>query len=99
MVGKARSVMVCSTRRQSPESLSRGCTTERETSEPVTTTSPRSCGSSPADGGGVSARAVAAASQRYVYGDFRVVDMLGRRNAAESTAQFAAEVVMRTSTW
>ncbi|HNM84016.1 MAG TPA: alpha/beta hydrolase [Mycobacterium sp.] len=45
------------------------------------------------------ARAVAGASQRYVYGDFRVVDMVARRTAAESTAQFAAEVVMRTSTW
>src|SRR5271163_1230044 len=33
------------------------------------------------------ARAVAKASQRYVYGDFRLVDRLGRRNAQESTAQ------------
>mgnify|MGYP000860779743 CR=1 FL=1 len=45
------------------------------------------------------ARAVVNASQRYVYGDFRVVDLLGRRNAAESTAQLAAEIVLRTSTW
>lgn len=45
------------------------------------------------------ARAVAKASQRYVYGDFRLVDMLGRRNAAESTAQLAAEIVLRTSSW
>jgi pimeloyl-ACP methyl ester carboxylesterase len=45
------------------------------------------------------ARAVAQASQRYVYGDFRLVDMLGRRNAAESTAQLAAEIVLRTSSW
>ncbi|MGE2718694.1 alpha/beta fold hydrolase [Mycolicibacterium celeriflavum] len=45
------------------------------------------------------ARAVAKASQRYVYGDYRMVDLLGRRNAAESTAQLAAEIVMRTSTW
>lgn len=45
------------------------------------------------------ARAVAKASQRYVYGDFRLVEMLGRRNAQESTAQFAAEIVLRTSTW
>ncbi|MDV3125234.1 alpha/beta hydrolase [Mycobacterium sp. 21AC1] len=44
-------------------------------------------------------RAVAKASQRYVYGDFRLVEMLGRRNAQESTAQFAAEIVLRTSTW
>lgn len=45
------------------------------------------------------ARAVAKASQRYVYGDFRIVDLLGRRNAADSTAQLAAEIVLRTSTW
>ncbi|MET0900252.1 MAG: alpha/beta hydrolase [Mycobacterium sp.] len=45
------------------------------------------------------ARAVATASQRYVYGDFRLVDMLARRNAHEATAQLAAEIVMRTSTW
>jgi pimeloyl-ACP methyl ester carboxylesterase len=45
------------------------------------------------------ARAVAKASQRYVYGDFRLVDLLGKRNAQESTAQLAAEIVMRTSTW
>jgi pimeloyl-ACP methyl ester carboxylesterase len=45
------------------------------------------------------ARTVARASQRYVYGDFRIVDMLGRRNSAEATAQFAAEIVMRASTW
>lgn len=42
---------------------------------------------------------VARASQRFVYGDFRVVELLGRRNAGESTAQLAAEIVMRTSTW
>jgi pimeloyl-ACP methyl ester carboxylesterase len=45
------------------------------------------------------ARSVARASQRYVYGDYRVVELLGRRNAQESTAQLAAEIVMRTSTW
>ncbi len=45
------------------------------------------------------ARAVAKATQRFVYGDYRVVDLLGRRNAADSTAQLAAEIVMRTSTW
>jgi pimeloyl-ACP methyl ester carboxylesterase len=45
------------------------------------------------------ARAVANASQRYVYGDFRLVDMLAKRNAQESTAQLAAEIVLRTSTW
>jgi pimeloyl-ACP methyl ester carboxylesterase len=45
------------------------------------------------------ARAVAQESQRFVYGDFRLVDLLARRNAAESTAQLAAEIVLRTSTW
>lgn len=45
------------------------------------------------------ARAVAVASQRFVYGDFRLVEMLGIRNAQEATAQFAAEIVLRTSTW
>lgn len=44
-------------------------------------------------------RTVADASQRFVYGEYRLVEMLGRRNAAESTAQLAAEIVMRTSTW
>ncbi|MCV7105947.1 MULTISPECIES: alpha/beta fold hydrolase [Mycolicibacterium] len=44
-------------------------------------------------------RAVAVASQQFVFGDFRVVDLLGRRNAAESTAQLASEIVLRTSTW
>lgn len=45
------------------------------------------------------ARAIAKASQRFVYGDFRVVELLSRRNAQESTAQLAAEIVLRTSTW
>jgi len=45
------------------------------------------------------AEAVARASQRYVYADYRVVELLGRRNAHESTAQLAAEIVLRTSTW
>ncbi|MBW0019234.1 MAG: alpha/beta hydrolase [Mycobacterium sp.] len=44
------------------------------------------------------ARAVARESQRFVYADYRVVE-LGRRNAQESTAQLAAEIVLRTSTW
>jgi pimeloyl-ACP methyl ester carboxylesterase len=44
------------------------------------------------------ARAVARASQRFVYAEYRVAD-LGRRNAQESTAQVAAEIVLRTSTW
>jgi pimeloyl-ACP methyl ester carboxylesterase len=45
------------------------------------------------------ARAMVRASQRYVYGDFRLVDFASRRNAAESTAQLAAEVVLRSSTY
>lgn len=44
-------------------------------------------------------RAAAKASQRYVYSDYRLVEFVGRRNAAESTAQLAAEIVLRTSTW
>ena len=44
-------------------------------------------------------RALAKASQRYVYRDFRVVEFTGRRNAGESTAQLAAEIVLRTSSW
>lgn len=42
---------------------------------------------------------VAKASQQFVYGDYRVVELIGRRNAAESTAQFAGEIVLRASTW
>lgn len=45
------------------------------------------------------AHAVARASQRFVYGDYRVVELLRRRNAQDSTAQLAAEIVLRTSTW
>ena len=45
------------------------------------------------------ARAVAKASPRFIYGEYRIVELLGRRNAADSTAQLAAEIVMRTSTW
>lgn len=45
------------------------------------------------------ARAVAQASQHRVYSDYRVVDFARRRNADESTAQLAAEIILRTSTW
>lgn len=45
------------------------------------------------------ARTAAEASQRFVYGDFRVVEFTSRRNAGDSTAQLAAEIVLRTSTW
>jgi len=48
---------------------------------------------------GPAGRAVAKASQRYVYSDFRLAEFSGRRNAAESTAQLAAEIVLRTSSW
>ncbi len=44
------------------------------------------------------ARAAARDSQRFVYAEYRVVD-LGRRTVQESTAQLAAEIVLRTSTW
>ncbi|MCB0930567.1 MAG: alpha/beta hydrolase [Mycobacterium sp.] len=45
------------------------------------------------------ARSVAKASQRHVYSDFRTVEFTGRRNAGESTAQLAAEIVLRSSSW
>lgn len=44
------------------------------------------------------ARAVARNSERLVYAEYRVVD-LGRRTVQESTAQLAAEIVLRASTW
>lgn len=43
--------------------------------------------------------AVALASQRFVYGDYRVVELARRTNANESTAQLAGEIVLRSSTW
>ena len=49
--------------------------------------------------GSPAARAIADASQRFVYADYRVAELLGRRNVHESTAQLAAEIVLRTSTW
>jgi pimeloyl-ACP methyl ester carboxylesterase len=45
------------------------------------------------------ARNAARDSQRLVYADYRVVDLAGRRNAQESTAQLATEIVLRTSAW
>ncbi|MGI9124527.1 MAG: alpha/beta hydrolase [Mycobacterium sp.] len=45
------------------------------------------------------ARAVAKASQRFVYSDYRLVDFAARRNAAVANAQLAAEIVLRTSSW
>ncbi|QNI09361.1 alpha/beta hydrolase [Mycobacterium kubicae] len=44
-------------------------------------------------------REAARASQRFVYADYRVVDLLGRRSAQESTAQLATEIVLRASAW
>lgn len=44
-------------------------------------------------------RAVARASQHRVYSDYRLVEFAHRRTADESTAQLAAEIVLRTSTW
>jgi pimeloyl-ACP methyl ester carboxylesterase len=44
------------------------------------------------------ASAAARASQQYVYAEYRTVQ-LGRRTVQESTAQLAAEIVLRTSTW
>ncbi|MGV0626596.1 alpha/beta hydrolase [Mycolicibacter minnesotensis] len=50
----------------------------------------------------VSSRAaaeVAKASQRYVYGEHRLVVLPGRRSVQEFTAQLAMEIVLRASTW
>lgn len=44
-------------------------------------------------------RAVAHDSQRFVYGDYRVVELPARRTAHDSTAQLATEIVLRTSGW
>ena len=48
---------------------------------------------------GPATRAAAKASERFVYSDYRLVEFGGRRNAAESTAQLAAEIVLRSSTY
>ncbi|ORB86395.1 alpha/beta hydrolase [Mycobacterium kansasii] len=45
------------------------------------------------------ARKVAQDSQRLVYADYRVVDLPARRNANDSSAQLATEIVLRTSGW
>ncbi|GAB2998779.1 alpha/beta hydrolase [Mycobacterium bourgelatii] len=44
-------------------------------------------------------RKVANNSQRVVYADHRVVDLSAQRNAHDSTAQLATEIVLRTSGW
>lgn len=41
----------------------------------------------------------AKASQRLVYSDYRLVEFGGRREADVATAQLAAEIVLRSSTW
>lgn len=41
----------------------------------------------------------ARASERFVHSDFRLVELIARPGAPESTAQLAAEIVLRTSTW
>jgi len=48
--------------------------------------------------GSPAAREIARRSRRYVHSDCRVVDLV-RRTGEESTAQLAAEIVLRTSTW
>ncbi|OSC42402.1 alpha/beta hydrolase [Mycobacterium decipiens] len=45
------------------------------------------------------ARAAARDSQRLVYADYRVVDLVDPRNAQESTAQLSTEIVLRASGW
>ncbi|MEO6792307.1 MAG: alpha/beta hydrolase [Mycobacterium sp.] len=50
----------------------------------------------------VSSRAtteVANASQRFIYGEHRLVVLPGRRSAQEFNAQLAMEIVLRASTW
>lgn len=45
------------------------------------------------------ARARAQAGQRFIYGEFRLSELMGRRSAEEFTAQVANEIVLRSSTW
>lgn len=45
------------------------------------------------------ARAMAKASQSFVYSDFRLVQFSSRRDVEVATAQLAAEIVLRSSTW
>ncbi len=45
------------------------------------------------------ARAMAKASQHFVYSDFRLVKFGTPRNAEHATAQLAAEIVLRSSNW
>lgn len=45
------------------------------------------------------ARGMARAGQRFVYGDYRLVECNTRRSTEVATAQLAAEIVLRTSSW
>lgn len=45
------------------------------------------------------ARAAARASQQFVHSDYRLVEFAARRNSGVATAQLAAEIVLRTSTY
>ncbi len=49
--------------------------------------------------GSAAAHSLARASGRWVYGDYRVVELPRRRTGPQLTAQLAAEIVLRTSTW
>jgi hypothetical protein len=42
------------------------------------------------------AHAIARASRRYVHGDFRLVELAGRRRSRHFTAQLAAEIIVRS---
>ncbi|MUL44961.1 alpha/beta hydrolase [Mycobacterium sp. CBMA293] len=45
------------------------------------------------------ARAQVQTGQRFIYGEFRMAEMLDGRPAEEFTAQLANEIVLRSSTW
>lgn len=44
-------------------------------------------------------RTIAAATQRFVYGDYRVVELGGRSVTRDLSAELAAEIVLRNSSW
>jgi pimeloyl-ACP methyl ester carboxylesterase len=45
------------------------------------------------------AHAVGRASRRYVHGEFRLVELAGRRKSRHFTAQLTAEIVLRSHSW
>lgn len=47
----------------------------------------------------IAGRRVADDSQRYVYGDYRVVDMPAQQAADDVTAQLITEIILRASSW